>query len=105
MSEGDFWDMTPRAYFLKYEGFIELEDNRRHDTWERERFFTVAIMNMWVGKGQKITPQKLCLFPWEKNIKKGGTIEKPKRDVERFKYWAKKWGAKLPEEIIGEQDS
>lgn len=101
MPEQEFWDMSPRAFFLKYEGFTELEENRIHDAWERDRFFTAAMMDMWSGKGRRTTPQKLCRFTWEKKPKKGKPA--PQRDPERFKYWAKKWGAKLPEEIIDEK--
>ena len=85
---------------MKYEGFVELEEGRRHDNWERDRFFTTVLRNMWAARGKKITPQQLCRFDWENESKKGKPT--PKRDRKRFEYWAKKWGGKLPEKIIDE---
>jgi len=92
LSEQEFWDMTPKAFFLKHEGFMELEQSHRRDAWERGRLFTTMQLNLWMKKGQKLTPKKLLRFDWEKKPK--GEPVKP--DKERFERMVKKWGGKLP---------
>ncbi len=66
MTEDEFWDITPRVFQLKCDGFFSLVDNVERLKWERMRFQTVALINSQRKRSEQITAQKLIKFDWEK---------------------------------------
>jgi len=61
MTEENFWDTTPRAFFNAVEGFESL---RRADL-ELQRLQTLYSINMWAKKPIR-DPKKLWVYPWER---------------------------------------
>jgi len=76
MSEDEFWDMTPKVFHLKSEGFFELLERREQFEWERVRFQTVALINSERKRHQQIRPQQLVKFGWEKKEHKENEKDK-----------------------------
>jgi len=83
MTEDEFWDTRPRAFFNAVEGFESL---RRVDL-EVRRFQTLYIINAWASKPIR-DPKKLWTYPWEKTlVNKGRQKElahRAKRVAEKF---------------------
>jgi len=63
MTEDEFWDCTPRAFFNAVEGFESL---RKTDK-EIQRLQTLYNINMWAKKPIK-DPKKLWVYSWEATI-------------------------------------
>lgn len=70
MNVDDFYDMLPREFWNKVEGFYDLENMRQRSDWERTRWSTCLLLNIQIQKGKRIKPQDLILFDWEKDEKK-----------------------------------
>ena len=66
MHEDDFWDMTPKVFQLKCDGFFALLDQQEKQQWERMRFQTVCLINSQRKRSEQISLQKLIKFDWEK---------------------------------------
>lgn len=66
MNEDEFWDITPKIFQLKCDGFFQMIETQEKQAWERMRFQTVAIINSQRKRGQQLTLQKLIRFDWEK---------------------------------------
>jgi hypothetical protein len=60
MTENEFWEITPRAFFNAIEGFESL---RRSDL-ELRRLQTLYNINMWASKPVR-DPKKLWTYHWE----------------------------------------
>ena len=82
MSEDEFWDMTPRAFFNAVEGFTSL---RRTDL-EIQRLQTLFFVNCWAKKPIS-DPKQLWKYPWE--------MEHKKIDVEAQRKRAKRAAEKI----------
>ena len=54
MSVEDFYNMIPRHFFNKMEGFYELEQARDRSAWEKTRWQTCYLLNIPVPKGKQI---------------------------------------------------
>ena len=70
MNVDDFYDMLPREFWNKVEGFYELENMRQRTAWERTRWSTCLLLNIHLGRGKSIKPTDLVQFEWEKDEKK-----------------------------------
>ena len=82
MNVDEFYDMLPREFWNKVEGFYELENLRQRNDWERTRWSTCLLLNIQLPKNKSIKPTDLMKFDWEKNIKK----EDFKKLKERAEY-------------------
>ena len=82
MNVDEFYDMLPREFWNKVEGFYELENLRQRNDWERTRWSTCLLLNIQLPKNKSIKPTDLMEFDWEKNIKK----EDFKKLKERAEY-------------------
>jgi len=61
MTEDEFWNITPRAFFNSIEGFESL----RKADWEFQRLQTFCIVSSWA----KIRdPRKMISFSWEQTF-------------------------------------
>tara|TARA_R110000824_G_scaffold21065_4_gene78814 strand:+ start:228 stop:533 length:306 start_codon:yes stop_codon:yes gene_type:complete len=70
MNVDDFYDMLPREFWNKIEGFHDLENMRQRSDWERTRWSTCLLLNIHLAKGKSIKPIDLIQFEWEKDDNK-----------------------------------
>ena len=84
MNVDDFYDMLPREFWNKLEGFYELENMRQRSDWERTRWSTCLLLNIHLGKGKSIKPSALIKIEWEKDDNKID-FEDLKNKAELFK--------------------
>jgi hypothetical protein len=66
MNVDDFYDMLPREFWNKVDGFYELENMRQRSDWERTRWSTCLLLNIQLPKNKNIKPTDLIKFEWEK---------------------------------------
>lgn len=67
-----FYDMLLEDFLLAAQGFYELEEIRQQAHWERHRWSACLTLSPHAKKGQRIKPQDLTIFPWEKKANKKG---------------------------------
>ena len=65
MNVNEFYDMLPREFWNKVEGFYELENMRQRSDWERTRWSTCLLLNIQLPKNKSIKPTDLVRFEWE----------------------------------------
>jgi len=65
MSVEDFYDMIPRHFFNKMDGFFELEQLRDRSDWERTRWQTCYLLNIHLPRGKQIKLKDLLQFEWD----------------------------------------
>ena len=70
MNVDDFYDMLPREFWNKVDGFYELENMRQRSDWERTRWSTCLLLNIQLPKNKSIKPTDLIKFEWEKEALK-----------------------------------
>lgn len=70
MNVDDFYDMLPREFWNKVDGFYELENMRQRSDWERTRWSTCLLLNIQLAKGKSLKPQDLGKFEWEEDTTK-----------------------------------
>ena len=70
MNVDDFYDMLPREFWNKVDGFYELENMRQRGSWERTRWSTCLLLNIHLPKNKSIKPTDLIQFDWEKEALK-----------------------------------
>jgi hypothetical protein len=68
-------------------GYAEEQEQRYIAEWERTRWLATMLIQPHAKKGQRITPERLAVFPWEKKA----TVKASAEGMERNK--------KLAEEI------
>jgi len=76
MQEDEFWDITPKVFQLKCDGFFEFVEEQQKQEWERMRFQTVCLINSQRKRSEQITLQKLIKFDWEKTETKESERDK-----------------------------
>ena len=52
MNVDDFYDMLPREFWNKVEGFHNLENMRQRSDWERTRWSTCLLLNIQLPKNK-----------------------------------------------------
>ena len=67
MNVDHFYDMLPREFWNKVDGFYELENMRQRIDWERTRWSTCLLLNIQLPKNKSIKPTDLIKFDWEKD--------------------------------------
>jgi hypothetical protein len=70
MSVEDFYNMIPRHFFNKMDGFYELEQTKDRANWERTRWQTCYLLNIHLPRGKHIKLKDLVEFDWDKKTKK-----------------------------------
>jgi hypothetical protein len=83
MDPDDFYNMLPREFWNKVDGFYELENMREKGNWERTRWSTCLLLNIQMPKNKSIKPTDLIEFDWDE--KKNIDIDKLKERAEYFK--------------------
>lgn len=66
MKVDEFYDMLPKHFWIKMDGFNELENMRQRVEWERCRWQTAYLLNVHASKGKTIKPTDLISFEWDK---------------------------------------
>jgi len=61
----EFYDMLPREFWNRVDGFYELENMRDKQDWQRTRWSTCLLLNIHLPKNQRIKPTDLIEFEWE----------------------------------------
>ena len=69
MKVDEFYDMLPREFWNKLEGFHELENMRQRSDWERTRWSTCLLLNIQLPKNKSIKPKDFIKFEWEQDNK------------------------------------
>jgi hypothetical protein len=69
MNADDFWGMTPGEFQNKVAGFYDHQMYHQRQEWERVRWSTCVLFNIQVDPKNRIEPQKLIKFEWEKSDK------------------------------------
>ncbi len=62
--------MLPREFWNRVDGFIEIQNLKDKNEWERTRWSTCILLNIQLGKGKKIKPTDLIEFDWDKKDRK-----------------------------------
>ena len=70
--------MTFEDFCLAAQGMNEHENLLQQAEWERTRWLAAIVLMPHSKKGQKIKPQDIAIFPWEKK-------RKSKRDQQLLK--------------------
>ena len=65
MSVEEFYEMIPKHFFNKMDGFFELEQLRDRSDWERTRWQTCYLLNIHLPRGKQIKLKDLMQFEWE----------------------------------------
>ena len=89
-----FWDLTFHEFFLMQRGSIEKENAKQRADWERTRWLACVMLQPHKKKSQKLQPQDLVKFDWERKEEK---IEAEKRRKAAV-YAMKKYKIKTPKE-------
>ena len=70
MSVEEFYEMLPKHFFNKLNGFFDLEQIRERNEWERVRWQTCYLLNVQLPKGKHLKLKDLIEFEWEEKTKK-----------------------------------
>lgn len=73
MSVDELYDMIPKHFWNKLDGFYKLENRRNKDDWERIRWQTTLLLNIQLPKNKTVKPTDLIEFGWDE--KKGAGID------------------------------
>jgi len=80
MSYSDFCSLHPDEFAKVYEHYMDKEQQRLHDSWERMRTHACIVVQPHCKK--KMEPKKMLPFPWDH--KKTPKRDAPESTRERF---------------------
>lgn len=86
LSPSCFYAMTLEEFMLAAEGFMQVEENREKQHWERSRWVASLLLQPHLKKGTRLKPTDIAKFPWEKKSK--GKADN-KALAETLKQWAR----------------
>jgi hypothetical protein len=69
MSVDDFYDMMPKHFWNKMDGFYKLENIREQQEWQRIRWQTTLLLNIQLPKNKTMKPTDLIEFDWDEKGK------------------------------------
>lgn len=99
LSYDDFCRLTFDEFAAVWKAYVERRDTDSKDEWQRMRLLATIVIQPHLGKGHKVTPEKLLPFPWDKQKeeKTGGKTRKltAKQQRERMKELVTKLGDEL----------
>ncbi len=85
LSQDEFWASSLTDLSLRIGGFFELETEKQHAEYERQRLFTLLLLNIHIDKKRRIkSPIDLIEFPWEQTHKPPPKILNKKQKLDRF---------------------
>ena len=65
MGVKEFYDMLPRHFWNKLDGFYELQNLQERMDWERCRWQTTLLLNIQLPKNKTMKPTDLIEFDWD----------------------------------------
>ena len=65
MGVEEFYDYLPKHFWIKMDGFYELENQRQRQEWERIRWQTTYLLNIQLPKRKTLKPKDLIEFDWD----------------------------------------
>jgi len=68
MGVKEFYDMLPRHFWNKLDGFYELQNLQERMDWERCRWQTTLLLNIQLPKNKNLKPKDLIEFDWDKKM-------------------------------------
>jgi len=68
MSVDEFYNMLPKHFWNKMDGFYKLENIREQQNWERVRWQTTLLLNIQLPKNKTMKPTDLVEFDWDKKL-------------------------------------
>tara|TARA_X000001388_G_scaffold40773_1_gene28678 strand:+ start:2500 stop:2808 length:309 start_codon:yes stop_codon:yes gene_type:complete len=77
----DFWTLTFHEFFCIQKGRNDRFEMEQQFEWERVRWLACCNLQPHTKKGQRLTPEKLVKFQWEKS-KKEIDLEEQKKKAE-----------------------
>tara|TARA_R100001163_G_scaffold22987_1_gene19389 strand:+ start:2609 stop:2905 length:297 start_codon:yes stop_codon:yes gene_type:complete len=83
MNVEDFYDMIPRHFWIKMDGFYEYENLRQQQEWVRTRWMTTYLLNIHLPRNKTLKPKDLIKFYWEEG--KEVNVEELKNRAEYYK--------------------
>ena len=83
LSVEEFYNMIPRHFWIKMDGFYEYENLRQQQEWIRCRWMTTYLLNVQLPRNKSIKPQELIKFEWETG--KEVDVEKLKQEADYYK--------------------
>lgn len=85
LSQNEFWASSLYDLSLRLKGFYELEEDRQRSDYERDRLFTLYLLNIHIDKKHRMTKTSdLMTFPWEKSGETPVRILTPEEIQEKF---------------------
>jgi hypothetical protein len=85
LSLSEFWQSSLFDLSLMISGFYELEQERIRADYERDRIFTMMLLNIQIDKKHRFkTPDDFMPFPWEQEDKPEVKILSKKERFEKF---------------------
>lgn len=73
---GDFRWMTVAELIVTVSAWSEKRDGQYKETWERERWSVVNLINIQLDPKDRQSPEKMFPFPWDKKTRKRQPKEK-----------------------------
>tara|TARA_R100000655_G_scaffold17342_1_gene37094 strand:+ start:390 stop:665 length:276 start_codon:yes stop_codon:yes gene_type:complete len=70
MKVEEFYNMIPRHFYNKMDGFYELNQLKDKAHWERTRWMTCYLLNVHMPKGKQLKLKDLVQFDWDKETNK-----------------------------------
>ncbi|GAB0481654.1 hypothetical protein KML24007_04000 [Alistipes indistinctus] len=65
MSAADFNDLTPAEFMYAWVGWMELEENRVRQAWERERWAVWILTSIQMEQKHRQPMTQMFPLPWE----------------------------------------
>ncbi len=65
MKVEEFYNMIPRQFYNKMDGFYDLQKSIDRGHWERTRWQTCYLLNIHMPKGKQIKLKDLVEFDWD----------------------------------------
>lgn len=81
-----------------YDAYATQRDVDFRDKWTRMRMLATIVIQPHLGKGKKLTPEKLLPFPWEK--KKQRRTDAPQMTPEQQRRRMEELVKKLGDELV-----
>lgn len=97
MSYDDFCRLDFVEFAAIWKAYAEQRDTNFKDEWQRMRLLASILIQPYLTKGRKMTPEKLLPFPWDKKAQKQ---DAPKMTAADQRKRMKELVEKLGDELI-----
>lgn len=70
MNVEEFYNMIPKHFYNKMDGFYDLQKSKDRAHWERARWQTCYLLNIHLSKAKQLKLKDLVEFEWDKKTNK-----------------------------------